>query len=179
VGQMLDTLRNLWLVEREFAVTVTNPERSRQSFYRITNPYLRFWFRFVLPAQCRLADDEGAERHLHETRGAELRDVDRELDVVAIDDDVNVIAIGSCKWTAGELPYSEKTKLEVLGAHLVPEGPAPQLCFFSRSGFADELTRAAEASDRIRLVGHDELFASVVQLVVQWVCDSYRASAAR
>jgi hypothetical protein len=65
VSQMLELLRKLWLVDRERPVTVTNPERSRQSFYRITDPYLRFWFRFVLPAQGRLADEEGASRHLH------------------------------------------------------------------------------------------------------------------
>jgi hypothetical protein len=70
-----------------------------------------------------------------------------------------VIAIGSCKWTAGELPYSEKIKLDVLGAHLMPDGPTPQQFFFSRSGFSDELTDAAEPSGRIRLVGPDELFA--------------------
>ena len=199
VSQMLDLLRHLWLVERESPVTVTNPERSRQSFYRITDPYLRFWFRFVLTAQGRLADDEGAERHLHgrvlpqlddfvsapafeevcqqwlrrqvdsasvgwwwgkvrETRGAQLRDVERKLDAVAIDDEANVIAVGSCKWTAGPLPYGEKTKLDVLGAHLTPDGPAPQQFFFSRGGFSDGLVREAEASDRIRLVGPDELF---------------------
>lgn len=45
VSQMLDMLCNLWLVEREFPATVSNPERSKQSFYRITDPYPRFWFR--------------------------------------------------------------------------------------------------------------------------------------
>src|SRR5215213_92026 len=132
VSQMLETLGNLWLVDKQFPVTVRNPERSKQSFYRITDPYLRFWFRFVLPAQGRLADEDGAQRHLdgrvlpqldefvsapafeeicqawlrrevdaaavgwwwgkvRETRGADLRDVDRELDVVAINDDGRVI----------------------------------------------------------------------------------------
>lgn len=200
VSQMLDTLRNLWLVEKHFPVTVRNPERSKQSFYRIADPHLRFWFRFVLPAQGRLADEEGAERHLHgrvlpqldefisapafeelcqewlrrevdaaavgwwwgkvrETRGAALRDVERELDAVAVDDDGNVTALGSCKWTAGELPYSEKTKLDVLGSHLLPDGPQPQLFFFARNGFDDKLTREAETNDRIHLVRPPDLFA--------------------
>lgn len=200
VSQMLDLLRSLWLVERELPVTVTNPERSRQSFYRITDPYLRFWFRFVLPAQGRLADDEGAERHLRvrvlpqldefvsapafeeicqewlrrevdaaavgwwwgkvrELRGAQLRDVARELDAVAVDDEANVIAIGACKWTADPLPYSEKTKLDVLGAHLAPDGPPPRQFFFSRNGFAPELVRAAESNERIRLVSPTDLFS--------------------
>lgn len=199
VSQMLETLRNLWLVERVMPVTVTNPERSKQSRYRITDPYLRFWFRFVLPAHGRLADDEGAERHLRgqvlpqlhdfisapafeevcqqwlrrevdaaavgwwwgkvrETRGAELRDVERELDAVAIDDQGRVTAIGSCKWTAGAIPSSELTRLELLGNHLVPDGPPPQLYFFGRSGFDDRLAHRAEESDGIHLVAPPELF---------------------
>jgi AAA+ ATPase superfamily predicted ATPase len=200
VSQMLDTLRNLWLVDKQFPVTVRNPERSKQSFYRIADPYLRFWFRFVLPAQGRLADEEGAERHLmgrvlpqldefvsapafeevcqewlrravdaaavgwwwgkvRETRGAELRDVDRELDAVAIDDDGNVTALGSCKWTTGPLLHSEKNRLDVLGSHLLPDGPAPQLYFFARSGFDEELTREAATNERVHLVLPADLFA--------------------
>ena len=200
VSQMLEMLRNLWLVEKQFPVTVINPERSKQSFYRITDPYLRFWFRFVLPAQGRLADVDGAERHLRgrvlpqldefisapafeevcqdwlrrevdaaavgwwwgkvrETRGADLRDVDRELDAVAVNDEGGVIAIGSCKWTAGPLPYSEKAKLDALAGHLAPDGPPPQLFFFSRSGFDEHLTREASANERVRLVTPADLFA--------------------
>jgi len=199
VSQMLELLRNLWLVERQFPVTVRNPERSRQSFYRITDPYLRFWFRFVLPAQGRLADGEGAERHLRgrvlpqldefvsapafeevcqdwlrretdaaavgwwwgrvrETRGSSLRDVERELDAVCVDDDGEVKAIGSCKWTSGPVDYREKAKLDALAGHLVPDGPPPQLFFFGRSGFDEQLEREAAASDRIRLVPPDQLF---------------------
>jgi uncharacterized protein len=200
VSQMLEVLRNLWLVDRELPVTVTNPERSRQSFYRITDPYMRFWFRFVLPAHGRLADADGAERHLRtrvlpqldefvaapafeeicqqwlrravdaaavgwwwgtvrETRGANLRDVRRELDAVAVDDAGRVTAIGSCKWTAGPLPYSEKARLEVLGQHLADGGPAPALYFFARAGFDERLQRAADDDERLRLVSARELLA--------------------
>lgn len=200
VSQMLETLRNLWLVEKQFPVTVTNPERSKQSFYRITDPYLRFWFRFVLPAQGRLADLDGPERHLRgrvlpqldefvsapafeevcqdwlrrevdaaavgwwwgkvrETRGADLRDVERELDAVCVDDEGDVTAIGSCKWTAGPLPYSEKAKLDALAGHLMPDGPPPRLFFFARSAFDEQLTREATANGRVRLVTPAELFA--------------------
>jgi len=199
ISQMLDMLRNLWLVDKQFPVTVSNPERSKQSFYRITDPYLRFWFRFVLPSQGRLADVDGAERHLRgrvlpqlddfvsapafeevcqqwlrrtvdaasvgwwwgtvrETRAARLRSIDRELDAVAVDDDGRVSAVGSCKWTAGVLPYSEKTKLEALAKHLVPRGDAPQLYFFARNGFDERLHGDAQADDRIHLVSAEELF---------------------
>jgi uncharacterized protein len=209
VNQMLETLRSMWLVTREHPVTVRNPERSRQSFYRIADPYLRFWFRFVLPSEDRLIDRAGAERHLRrrvlpqldefvsapafeevcqqwlrrevdaaacgwwwgkvrEMRAAGLRDADRELDAVAVDDDGRVLAIGSCKWTKGELPYSEKTKLETLAAHLAPEdGPAPRLFFFSRAGFDDRLSAAAESDERIVLVTPDRLLAPSSQTAGQ------------
>jgi AAA+ ATPase superfamily predicted ATPase len=197
---MLDTLRNLWLVERVVPVTVVNPERSRQSLYRIVDPYLRFWFRFVLPFQDRLIDAGGSERHLtarvlpqldefvsspafeevaqqwllhelddasragrwwgkvREMRGLDLRDIDRELDVVAVDDHDRVIALGSCKWTAVKLPYSEKTKLDTLATYLLPDADPPPLYFFARSGFDRRLAAAAEQDPRIHLITPDELF---------------------
>ncbi len=199
VSQMLDQLQRLWLVRKEIPVTVRNPERSRQSFYRIVDPYLRFWFRFVLPAQGRLADAEGAERHLEgrvlpqldefvsspafeevcqawlrretdaaavgwwwgkvrEMQAPGLRDIDRELDAVAIDDDGEAIALASCKWTDGPMPASERAKLEALAAHLRPAGEPPALFLFSRSGFEQPLREAATHDPRLRLVTPEELF---------------------
>ena len=192
VSQMLDRLQRLWLVRKELPVTVRNPERSRQSFYRIVDPYLRFWFRFVLPAQGRLADAEGARRHLEghvlpeldrfvsapafeevcqewlrretdaaavgwwwgrvrEMRDKALRDVDRELDAVALDDAGDPIALASCKWTGGPMAAAEKQRLQALAAHLRPDGDPPALYLFSRSGFEPQLQEAA-ANANLHLV---------------------------
>ena len=199
VSQMLGVLQRLWLVEKQFPVTVTNPERSRQSFYRITDPYLRFWFRFVLPSQGRLVDPAGARRHLEgrvlpaldefvsapafeevcqqwllgatdaaavgwwwgtvrEMRDAALRSVDRELDAAAVDDEGRVIAIGSCKWTTGPLPFSEKAKLDALAGHLAGGGEPPELYFFSRGGFEEQLIAAAEREARVHLIASADLW---------------------
>lgn len=193
VSQMLDRLQRLWLVRKEIPVTVKNPERSRQSFYRLVDPYLRFWFRFVLPAQGRLATAAGAKRQLEgrvlpeldefvaapgfeevcqawlrretdaasvgwwwgkvrETRGSALRDIDRELDAVAVDDSGAVTALGSCKWTDGAMPDAERNKLEALAAHLCPVDNPPSLFLFSRSGFAKPLREAAAEDRRLHLV---------------------------
>jgi uncharacterized protein len=158
---MLDVLQRMWLVERIVPVTVSNPERSKQTIYRIADPCLRFWFRFVLPSQDRLLDPVGARRHL---RARVLPELDGfvptpafELDAVAVDDDGRTIAIGSCKWTGAPLPYSEKAKLEALARHLVPQGPAPDMYFFARSGFDPRLVADAERDPRIRLVTPDQL----------------------
>lgn len=200
VSQMLDRLQRLWLVRKELPVTVRNPERSRQSFYRIVDPYLRFWFRFVLPAQGRLADAEGARRHLEgrvlpqldefvsapafeevcqewlrretdaaavgwwwgkvrEMRDASLRDVDREIDAVALDDAGEPIALASCKWTDGKMPATERDKLEALAGHLRPAGEPPTLFLFSRSGFEPPLHEAAAGNPRLRLVTPAEMWS--------------------
>jgi len=198
ISQMLDRLQRLWLVRRELPATVRNPERSRKSFYRITDPYLRFWFRFVLPAQGRLADADGARRHLEkrvlpqldefvsapafeevcqdwlreetdaaavgwwwgkvrERRETGVRDVDREVGAVAVDDDGEAIALGACKWTKGEMSTGERDRLEAVAAHLRPDGEPPALYLFSRAGFAEALEREARKSPRLHLVRADEL----------------------
>ena len=198
VSQMLDTLASLWLVTREHPVTVRNPERTRQTFYRLADPYMRFWFRFVLPSEDRLIDRAGAERHLHarvlprldeyvakpafeevcqewlrhaadaaaagwwwgkvrELRDAGLRDINRELDAVAVDDDGTVLAVGSCKWTTGALPYPELDRVRALAAHLASGGPTPELYLFSRSGFDRRIEAEANGDSGLHLVDADRV----------------------
>ena len=50
----LDTLQQLHLVERTVPVTETQPQKSRRGIYRLKDPYLRFWFRYVLPNRSQL-----------------------------------------------------------------------------------------------------------------------------
>ncbi len=54
VGKYLDVLRGLRIVERRVPVTETRPDKSRRGIYRISDPFLRFWFRFVHPFKDRL-----------------------------------------------------------------------------------------------------------------------------
>ncbi len=51
VVKYLETLRKLQIVQRELPVQETQPEKSRKGLYRITDAFVRFWFRFVLPNQ--------------------------------------------------------------------------------------------------------------------------------
>lgn len=56
-SKYLDLLQGMGLVERMVPVTEPSPDRSRQGRYRITDNYLAFWFRFVLPYQGYLEED--------------------------------------------------------------------------------------------------------------------------
>jgi AAA+ ATPase superfamily predicted ATPase len=54
IAPYLETLQQLYLVERSVPVTETQPHKSRRGLYRLKDNYLRFWFRFVLPNYSRL-----------------------------------------------------------------------------------------------------------------------------
>jgi len=51
VSRYLAVLQDLYLVERIVPGTERRPEKSRKGIYRIKDPFLRFWFRFVAPNQ--------------------------------------------------------------------------------------------------------------------------------
>lgn len=87
---------------------------------------------------------------------------EREIDVVAIDADGQVIATGSCKWTNAPLDYGE----EAILAQLEPSVPGAERVrrhwFFSRSGFTDRMHELAKAEpERIRLVTPQDVYAEV------------------
>jgi len=49
VSRYLAVLQELQVIERRVPVTETQPEKSRRGLYRLRDPFLRFWFRFVFP----------------------------------------------------------------------------------------------------------------------------------
>lgn len=57
----LETLEEMVLVERRYPVTQAS---SKKVHYAITDPFLRFWFRFVVPRESRLQSRDDAERYL-------------------------------------------------------------------------------------------------------------------
>jgi uncharacterized protein len=60
----LETLENMRLVRRRYPITARG---GAKVFYAITDPFLRFWFRFVAPYESRLQSRASASRHLRET----------------------------------------------------------------------------------------------------------------
>lgn len=54
-------LQQLGLVVREVPATETRPEKSKQGLYVIADPFVRFWFRFVLPQRSLLETGRAGE----------------------------------------------------------------------------------------------------------------------
>jgi AAA+ ATPase superfamily predicted ATPase len=67
VSRVLDALASLLLVRRVVPVTATIRARTKQTSWEILDPYLRFWFRFVLPYEDRLGQPESQRVHLEQT----------------------------------------------------------------------------------------------------------------
>ena len=176
----LQKLRRLRLVERHIPVT-ESPTASKRGRYRIAAPLFRFWFRFVYgnQDQLRMLGDDAydeivapeladyvsplferlCQRALWGLVDRRFRDVGQwwfkkhELDVLGLTDEG--LVAGECKFTSqpvseGLLAELERTTTEVRW----PEGPADGetlYVLFSRSGYTDDLERAADARDDVRL----------------------------
>lgn len=64
--QYLNRLRNLHIVERVVPATVRQPDRAKHVIYRISDPFVRFWFRFAAPNRSAL--EQGRSREVWEQR---------------------------------------------------------------------------------------------------------------
>jgi len=75
VTKYLDVLQHLGIVERKVPATVSRPQQSKQGRYRITDHYLRFYYRFIAPSRTSLARGliqqawENLQKHLPEFVG--------------------------------------------------------------------------------------------------------------
>ena len=48
-ARYLDILQQMHLIERKVPATESRPEKSKKGIYQFTDPFLRFWFRYVQP----------------------------------------------------------------------------------------------------------------------------------
>lgn len=176
----LQKLRRLRLVERHIPVTAS-PTASKRGRYRIAAPLFRFWFRFVYGNQDRLrilgenAYDEFVAPEIADhvsplferlCQRALPRLVDRqfsnigqwwfkqhELDVLGLSE--NGLVAGECKFTSqpvseGVLSNLEQTTSEVRWTD-EPANARTLYVLFSRSGYTDDLTRAAKSRNDVYL----------------------------
>lgn len=191
----LATLEEMRLIRRRHPVTRAG---GRKVLYAITDPFLRFWFRFVAPFESRLQTRAAARDHLDQTvmptldhfvSGAAFEEISQEwalrnvpaavevgrwwgnkkvrtadgprnrqyeADVVAIDADGRVIALGSCKWSDRKHDAAELDKLEAVAGMLRKEellaGDGVPFLFFDRTGFSPRLREIAAQRADVRLI---------------------------
>jgi AAA+ ATPase superfamily predicted ATPase len=153
------TLIDLRLVERRVPATERHPHKSRKGHYRISDPFFRFWFRFVYPRRSALEEgraDETLERHVlpqldqfaaHVFEEICRRHVWRmelpftpervgawwsprgEIDVVAIGDEARAVLVGECKWSIHPVGGNVLEDLRRAAGYLQREGDWEKIYF--------------------------------------------------
>ncbi|MGH2905009.1 MAG: ATP-binding protein [Solirubrobacteraceae bacterium] len=92
--------------------------------------------------------------------GERRRTEQREVDAVALDERANVLALGSCKWTAAAMGIGEEALLERVREHIPGADRVERHYFYARSGFEDPLRRLGAADpERYRLLTPADLYA--------------------
>lgn len=61
LSKYLSVLQSLALVTREVPATETTPEKSKKGLYAVADPFVRFWFRFVMAQRNLLEMDRTAQ----------------------------------------------------------------------------------------------------------------------
>jgi AAA+ ATPase superfamily predicted ATPase len=58
VSKYLDVLQDLRIIEKSIPIIEEKPHKSRKGIYRISDHFIRFWFRFVFPNRSNLEDGD-------------------------------------------------------------------------------------------------------------------------
>lgn len=150
-------LMDLRLVERRVPVTQRHPHKSRKGIYRISEPFFRFWFRFVYPHRSALEEgrivqvlDHHVMPHLDAFTAEAFEELCRrhcwrmtlpflpervgawwspkgEIDVVAISDEARSVLIGECKWSTKPIGINLLKELQRKAKLLQQEGAWDQV----------------------------------------------------
>lgn len=83
----------------------------------------------------------------------------REIDVVALDADRRVVALGSCKWTDRAMDFDQLNLLDRLAPYVDDSAAEAERFLFSRNGFTDRLRRHADDDPRLHLVTPQDIYS--------------------
>lgn len=189
LSSYLQKLRRLRLVERHIPVT-ESPTASKRGRYRLADPFIRFWFRFVYGNKDRLqllddpfetvvapnlADhvsplfERLCQRALPRLFDSQFLDMgqwwyqEHELDVLGLTDD-GLIA-GECKFTSTPVREGVLADLERTVEHVrwgdEPADATTQYAIFARSGFTNDLQRRADERVDLELVGLPDVVSAL------------------
>lgn len=129
LNKYLGVLQNLKFIEKEIPITEKNPSKSHRGIYKLSEQFLKFWFRHVYPYKSDLeigeykAAESQIDKNFHslEETSYEIicREIlkakqdkifpiqrigrwwenDQEIDLIGLNDDTKEIVFGEAKWS--------------------------------------------------------------------------------
>lgn len=181
-NKYLGVLSDLKIVERELPVTEEKPLKSKKGLYRIADEFCNFWLKFVFPRRGELELDRSevvlhyiknnlaqSLSFVYEKVAVELLidntslffpvtkigrwwEKNAEIDIVAINADLNSILFGEVKWTEKQVGTDVYDDLKNKASKVIwgKPGRKEYFCLFSKNGFTDAMKSKAIA-DGVRL----------------------------
>ena len=183
IGSYLAKLENLRLIEREVPVT-EDPPRSRSGRYRIREPLVKFWFRFIYGNEDRIGLSEDPFKDIVEPEISDYvseffeelciqklpellsRDYtsigrwwyqEHEIDVVGLKKNGKIL--GECKYTSSKVGKGLLSDLESKENEIREDGDT-EYVLFSKSDFTDELKQESERREDLHLFTLEEIIQS-------------------
>ncbi len=185
ISRYLANLERLAVVDR--IVPVTEPYRKRGR-YEIADGFFSFWFRFVVPNRADLEQGEARtvtdavvnqlDEHASHTFETICRQAvrhpdfpvdtsrtgtwwygEREIDVVALNEDDATLLLGECKWTNSPVGRGLLAQLEEDASNVRWRGAErrERYVLFSKSGFTDDLVELGSERGDLVLYDLDDL----------------------
>lgn len=175
VSRYIAILMDLHIVKKEIPVTEKVPEKSRKGIYTIDDNFVNFWFRFVFRNRSFLEEYRISEvyskvkQSLNELLsknyekvaceillgavGTKLNfekcgrwwDKDREIDVIALNEQTKEILFGEVKWSNKKVGTNVYSKLKEKAGFVDwnPGNRKEYFALFSKSGFTKEMIEIA------------------------------------
>ena len=174
ISVYLKNLMELDLVEKVYSFETAGRANAQKGVYRIANPYVRFYFRYLFPNQSmlqQLTPEEFYKRKIaptyeqyteeayclacRELMGREYRTVGEwrgktgNIDIVASDAGEEQIGIACCKWS-GKMLHSDYERL--LASMKKARIKTTDIRLYCERGFDEQLEKAA-GEGRVKLLG--------------------------
>lgn len=174
ISVYLKNLMELDLVEKVYSFETAGRANAQKGVYRIANPYVRFYFRYLFPNQSmlqQLTPEEFYKRKIaptyeqyteesyclacRELMGREYRTVGEwrgktgNIDIVASDAGEEQIGVACCKWS-GKMLHSDYERL--LASMKKARIKTTDIRLYCERGFDEQLEKAA-GEGRVKLLG--------------------------
>lgn len=187
VSSYLAVLQQLLIVQKEIPVTEKIPEKSRKGFYRISDNFFEFWFRFVFRSKQMI--EEGNQDEVVKIIKSNIAELvsknyekiacewvrynvkknfqyvgrwwndGSEIDIVGFNQETKEIIFGEVKWSNKKVGTNILTDLENKAKNVEWNSNNRKEFFilFNKSGFTADMKKLAKKRKNIMLVEKDEL----------------------
>lgn len=187
ISSYLAVLQQLLIVQKEISITEKIPEKSRKGFYRISDNFFEFWFRFIFRNKQLIEEGSQGEvvkiikssiaelvsRNYEEIAGEWVRrnmannfqyvgrwwSDSSEIDIVGFNQETKEIIFGEVKWSNRQVGTNIFTDLENKARNVDWNNAnrKEQFILFSKSGFTADMKKLAKKRKEIILVEKDKL----------------------